>query len=692
MAAPNEERKAINRVDTALAMTSEVLGMLNNMSRANSLSFNMSFSPLNLLFVLAQKLGGYNKVEAMIEGIFRHVIAPGLEMAVKAILLTNLKKMVGCSVDARIPDYMRIGSTNGSGISVSVESIDVFGKLNVSPLSTEGRLRYIGVNGVTNVGELVRARDFDAFLWFVMHCGRFQTPGSYEAVKEMYKSERLDLEEGDTTVLTPQELKGREEGESCLLSVGSIYTSSTIATAVTSIVMADYLYPKADTGFTRTVDMVPAALGNEGVNWYADPSLYLKNMLGNISEYNPRDYSKEFAVCNIKYLDASETAPRYKGLADRSFRIKVMQRVYQQNIFNYIKRYTYDDNGNWSFKGHYTLKSTADKPDDYKNLTAEEKKLLVPTYKGLTVYEFNYDYIMSLVLFDGKQILSSLVEGLTGVRIGYNGSLTYEDLVIRERVSSIVEKILGEYDDEASEDCFYKFDNTAYARMLRDAEEKRKKGLEYNGPMRNADYDDIEELLEQYDSEATVDGQVEVMKKVLRKVQGIVEDEETESGFKYSNGVWEYGDTMVDYLKQILTSLVNSVVMSLLSPKVLFAFSVNNQMMGGAWKAGTIDEILAQIGDIIAAVVREVRDLILAEIWKFVISLLEPVCAEMSNLIVKESFESYIAIIRSLIEDCPSLSFDLGLRELGTNIDNVNYADIDDVSDVENDRPKEKCE
>jgi hypothetical protein len=76
---------------------------------------------------------------------------PVLEIAVKAILLTNLKNMVSCSVDPRIPEKYRkrlkceSAMVEGYGIDISVESIDFLDKLSENPLSIFGKDMYFGL-------------------------------------------------------------------------------------------------------------------------------------------------------------------------------------------------------------------------------------------------------------------------------------------------------------------------------------------------------------------------------------------------------------------------------------------------------------------------------------------------------------------------------------------------------------------
>ena len=175
------QSEAMALIDMGKAMMDKVLSILPFLLSSPSFSANFSTNPFGLLMQLLKHLGvGYDDLENWLTRMLILVV-PLLEIATKAILLTNLKHMVSCSVDPRIPEkyrkkYKQSGNPETSqerGIDIDIESIDYLDKLSMSPLSDSGKYSYFGLDGITDSYKFARADDFDAFLWFVIHKGKF---------------------------------------------------------------------------------------------------------------------------------------------------------------------------------------------------------------------------------------------------------------------------------------------------------------------------------------------------------------------------------------------------------------------------------------------------------------------------------------------------------------------------------------
>ena len=156
-----QQQDAMAAIDTAKAMLDKVLTILGIIENSPSLTLTFATNPIGFLLQLLKHLGvTYEEIRYWLCW-FLTATLPGLEIAVKAILLTNLKKMVSCSIDPRIPDkYRKLhkvtteGNFNSSqeyGIDINVESIDFLNKLATNPLSDAGSELYFGLVGVNDV-------------------------------------------------------------------------------------------------------------------------------------------------------------------------------------------------------------------------------------------------------------------------------------------------------------------------------------------------------------------------------------------------------------------------------------------------------------------------------------------------------------------------------------------------------------
>lgn len=101
-------------------------------------------------------------------------VIPAMEAPVKALLLTNFKKMVGCNIDPRIPDEWRT-----KGVLINESEIDPRCILLNSPLSKLGQQNYCtGIDDISTASPYMLARntDMNAFIWYVKNCAKFVSP------------------------------------------------------------------------------------------------------------------------------------------------------------------------------------------------------------------------------------------------------------------------------------------------------------------------------------------------------------------------------------------------------------------------------------------------------------------------------------------------------------------------------------
>ena len=125
------QSEAMALIDMGKAMVDKVLSILPFLLSSPSFSVNFSTNPFGLLMQILKHLGvGYEDLENWLTHMLILVV-PELEIATKAILLTNLKNMVSCSVDPRIPEKYRKKykqsdnpeTSQERGIDIDIESL-----------------------------------------------------------------------------------------------------------------------------------------------------------------------------------------------------------------------------------------------------------------------------------------------------------------------------------------------------------------------------------------------------------------------------------------------------------------------------------------------------------------------------------------------------------------------------------------
>ena len=705
------QEEAVASIDTAKAMIDKVITIMEIMVSSPSLSFNFSTNPIGFVLQILKELGvSYEEIRLYLTKFLIYVV-PVLEISVKAILLTNLKKMVSCSIDPRIPDKYRKRhkdpndeeTPNVYGIDINIESIDFLDKLSVNPLSDFGQEMYFGLEGVEDVYKLARADDFDAFLWFVIHKGKFPTssklsgiPGGFESYNAS-SVVKTGTNDDATTLLAPIDVNFTEPNYSSIF-LGN--TFSDLSNKWTVAMCIDAKYDEKNRIVKNTI--VPVSDDWTSVNWYARQASQFGKNLGfgwDVSLKDktattrfrkgkkPRNYAKEKAICNLQYIDQSSTDSPLTGLVNNKLRFTILPKplIHVPDIAGgeppwRFKRILFDEDLNYDGNGKYSVTSEEGMKIDKKsgkviiNNINKIRGNIVETYKGLTVYEFNYDYIMSLKLFDAKVLATSLLDSLIDMRIDVNVKFGMRHQTETEIIKEIIKNIVNSDDSEIS-DCFYTFDNSKYEAMLRKAEQKRARKESFgNNSHSVGTFDDVREILKEYDANGDLHEQIDVLNRVF-----------TQASVNLTEGLPEGDKYAVKYnfLFDLIENLVMALMKAILSPKVLLLLEVNQKLMGGTWEKFSLSDLLKAMSSIITDIVKEIRDLVLQELLKLLLSQLEPIIAMLSSILLREQLENYTDAIAEIIRNCPYIWFRFGNRDEQTKLDIVDYADID-VSDMKN--------
>lgn len=679
--------EALSKIDMAQAMADKVLIILD-LIQSNK-SYPLDLNAMSFLMDILKSLGvSFDVIEEWLTNFLVYVI-PTLELSTKAYLLSNLKNMVGCSTDPRIPEKYRkkhksqddTESSQERGIDIDIESIDYLDKLSISPLSDNGKGLYFGLDGINDSYKFARADDFDAFLWFVIHKGKF--PNS--SIVKLGENNNLILGSHKTTknykgsLLSSLEVTYNEDDPSTIL-LGNTFQYESGRTISMCI---DIKYN--DKGKILNNTIVPISDDWSSVNWYTRRANYFtKNIIGDKASKisAKRDYSKEIPICNIQYIDQGSTDSPVIGTVNNKLRFTILPKplVYINPKKLTIKKILFNENGDFDKNGKYTLSDTKFdeifKKGQSKDFEFNEGKSkadvirsMYECYKGLTIYEFNYDLIMGMKLFDARSIVSALLDTLQNASLGLSVGLEERHQESTDTIKEIIKNIINT-DDSTVNDCYHTFSNERYNMLLSNTANKRLN--------RTDKFYDAKQILSASLSGDTVNEE-EVLHRAITQAKVTV----TEG----SDGSDEYGIAN-NFIFSLLNNLITAIVQSLLSPKLLMVIVVNQSMMGGGkWEKFNFSNLFKALQDIIVGIVKEVKDLIIDKLWKLVATRLDPLITITSDEIVKEQLDSYADVLREIMKYAPYVFHFIGGQRQDTKIDDVDYADIDIPSENNKDTP-----
>lgn len=734
-------------------------------------NINVSLNPFDYLLKIIGKFIGKDEMIKWL-GYFLASTLPVIELGVKGVLLSNLKKITSCNIDPWIPSHLRkevglyaYNNKSNKGLLINPASIDNKQIFRYAPMSKEGQLFYHGVqlyyvvegdkdeeryydyqlayekarkvwkgedvildtkvikySTIHTVHDLARAKDFNAFLWYIMRQCNFSKLKALDLEKEKVQH-NLGVIESNYGV----------QGQLYYGRLNNAFHTTMLSLALNS---AQTIGVGNDTTVSVTSTIVPFSNTSNSANWYVNPDNFYDYLTP--KKWRPdRDYNKEYGICNLSFEEDEVSMVVVKNRVDPLYpsgnlRFTILpapaiHRPYMANTPIGIIKILFNKDGKPDKKGRFSINIDTQSPkycksygrintqttniilDDVKGVAYEVKaidsnksigylwvntdngayefkkfggyeydiiyKALYECYPGLTVYDFNFDFVRGIQLFDPKVVASQLISVALGLNAGLDLNLKTNktETAYQMRISEIIKNIVEQDAYEAS-DCFFNFSNEQYDKLLNDAELKRASGYAFENDtskFAHVSMEEVNNILNEFNENGTLEENVDVFTRAFNQISATISKEALpEDKYNVELGV----------VFNLIKSLVMTIVDALLSPKVILLIQVNTYLMNGQNQIFKMEDLLKMIDTFIVSIVIELRDMILQYLIDWVLQLLQELIQKLGVALLKEQLRFYQRLLQQLLEAC-KLSFPLfGHRKLlDSQLDMVNYADIDEV-------------
>ena len=301
-----------------------------------------------------------------------------------------------------------------------------------------------------------------------------------------------------------------------------------------------------------------------------------------------------------------------------------------------------------------------------------------PIYIPKTVFEFNYDYIFSLKLFDSKVIVANIINSLLGLTnslaaSALNVTYTLQQEAVASKVGQIVKEVMYAEDTIINDD-FFSFSNNEYETLLNETETKYSENYQFGdvyGTLAQNDINNIISDINDIGSNATLNEQETKIKNLFTKV----------SATAATNGEmtdeFDFGENIIfDLIKESVTQ----IVLQVLSPKVMVLYAVNSYFMGdiadGDFSKISVNRLLTNLTNLIITTVKQVLEMLLKELLSFLLNELKELLNALLRKLILERINYYMEIMKNMLMLIKM--FYNAFSNSGGNsiIDNVNYADI----------------
>lgn len=298
-----------------------------------------------------------------------------------------------------------------------------------------------------------------------------------------------------------------------------------------------------------------------------------------------------------------------------------------------------------------------------------------------TVFEFNYDYIYSLKLFDSKTIVGLIINSLLGI-LNSTGSIigttkyTFEQSVIAGKVSQIIRGYVNS-PDIVIDDSYFSFSNDEFDELLLEAELKHSNSYKFGEIQGTLSEEDASNIIESINNigknEISLEEVQDNISNVFMTAIGVTTATQDQIAVR----------DRLCFGKNIIFTLIEmsitEIVLQVLSPKVMMLYALNAYFMGdianGDFSQMNVKNLLKGLSNLISKMVKEIFEYFMKELLKFLLDEIQPLINKMLILMAKERVNYYIKLLQQL------LSFSKMYHGINTQhktfIDNVNYADIE---------------
>lgn len=705
----------LNQVQDVLGKVDGILTAIEKYPNGSCVNSTLTVNPFELLLLLLKQFGvTEDDLIKWLVSILKYTL-PTIELGVKGILLANLKEMIDCNIDPRIPAYAREGeelNIDGeeihSGITIPLSAVDCKGKLSTNPMSVPTNPLFFGIKNAESPYDFLRPRDFDAFLWLVVH-RKFPASSTISGLDDLRTNYKANSVTGNS-LLDIVEMQYTDENSVGILQ-GSTFREMVGGDLLSTISVCKSADRDPYTNKIIKNTLYPIGSNYDRITWYGNRKCYFNFMSPKRSNDENRNYNEDIGICTFKYVDDISDNTMISDdtvYLKNNINIKILRRpeVHVPHLGQNIlipKKLLFNKDGVADSNGRFTVKilssdydfgngimryrvasanNTAtlivNKNGEYHIESPFPQAYLYECYPNLTVYEFNYDYIFSMRLLDAKVVATQLIENISklklGLRLNVDSDFSQNEILGHNQIVEIVKKIVEGNDYEVS-DCFFTFSNEEIDKMTREAELQRANDIPFGYGATNVndtELDQIYDILDAFEDSATLEESVDVFKNLMNQVSVTIQPETKD---RVNNNFGFNTKIGLAIVQEFIKNLVMVVVDALLSPKVLIMIALNQKLCGklSYEKCNSTMDWLMQMTGLITSIVKEIRDLILGMLLEFTMKKITELLIKLNTSLVIEQLMVYRSIIKQLLEAC---SFGGGSL-IPTELDKVDYADID---------------
>lgn len=277
-----------------------------------------------------------------------------------------------------------------------------------------------------------------------------------------------------------------------------------------------------------------------------------------------------------------------------------------------------------------------------------------------TLFEFNYDFIFSLKLFDSKTIVANIINAVFGLVQSITPRYTIRHDVISAQINAVVKRMIAKDDNETDgagrQTCYYTFSNEEYERMLTEAIQRKNGTYVADNTLNTVNYEELFSSINEISKGATAVQETQAIANAFSTAKNsLIERTDLPDVYGiYAHDSWSWG---LEIIERLLNETVTQIVMQILSPKVALLFKINGYAMGNldseddSWQM-----FMKNWENLVIALVKDIKDRFLAEMYQWVISEFKPLIELFISKLMLETIRYYRELLVQLLDLCTPLN------------------------------------
>ena len=649
------KNESLATIDAALTILNR-FPQLDDLGNIN-LSGNMSLDPFQYILDILKHTIGINEVINILSKYIAFSL-PALEIAVKGVILSELKDILSCSINPHMTDKILY-----DGVIIPLDEIDICNTLKYSPLDDKvGKNYYFDCEQINaeTIDDLKNSKDLDAVLWYTINKSNRRCSWRINQGAELNQQNVTD---GDTdsqnrVVCT---LEFVEHAESLCNAIGKTIEYQTPYNRLIQVFIGNALENDSD----EKIKELNATEQEEKQiqKQIKDNNDQIKSLNGKIEEKN-----QELQNAENRFKKGEISSGDYNDQK----RILEKQRTKLQQDLNAATQNT----KNLNEKKKKSLNKISKIKKDIKTIltkdaTIEQGRQMFQDikenfYAGKALVQFNIDYIKSVKFFDKKVVVARLLDAITGL-LTIDLNLSYRQQLVREEIKKLVSQII-ETDDITISDCFFNFSDKQYDEMFRQAELRKAGLLSLDGNEVSAVKINAEEILSSLNT-INENSSKETIQSVINGTLTSISKSLSSTNYKTTQEIDAHAE--INIIEKFIHELAYVLVNTIFSPKVFLLLLINLKLMGENTNL-TIEAFIEKFNGLISSLIRRIRDHLIQYLTDEIMSRIKNLAEQIGIQFAIEQAKYYQRLIKKII-DC--FKFNNGANDNFT-IDNVDYADI----------------